>query len=254
MPSLSFKARVPVFDANVRVGDRRDEVAPARNRAQLLAEMDRHGVEKALIYHAQGELLSPIVGNQLLADWLGDDGRLQPLWMMMPTAESHAQIASLQQQGSVQAVRLHDSRQMGLPFSRWAYDEMLSWLSDNNIALWIPLPEADADQLMATLSAYPQLVTVLVGAHYAHHLWIRPMLKQLPNAYLELSRYESLGQFEQLHDQFGAERLLYGSWYSCYAMGPMLFYTHQCGWSDEALRMVCGGNLERILRGEGRRD
>lgn len=255
MPSLNFKAQVPVFDANVRVGDRRDEVSPSRNRGQLLAEMDRHGVDKALIYHAQGELLSPIEGNNFLEEWLlGKDGRLEAQWMMMPTDESIQQIQTLHEAGRVRAVRLHNSRAAGLPFRSWAYDGMLSWLSDAGIPLWIPLPESDADELIDTLQRYPKLVTMLVGAHYSHYMWVRPILKVVPNAYLELSRYEPIDQFKQLSDEFGADRLVYGSWYSNYAMGPILFYTHHCGWNDQELALVCGGNLERILAGGSQRD
>ncbi|MFT5193377.1 MAG: putative TIM-barrel fold metal-dependent hydrolase [Cellvibrionaceae bacterium] len=260
MPTLNFKAKVPVFDANVRVGDRRDEVAPSRNRADLLAEMDRHGVDKALIYHAQGELLSPVDGNRFLEEWLSEgslsnkDDRLEAQWMMMPTAESLNQIKALHTAGRARAVRLHNSRSAGLPFRSWAYDEMLSWLSDAGIPLWIPLPESDADELMDTLQRYPKLVTVLVGAHYSHYMWVRPMLQALPNSYLELSRFEPMNQFEALSQDVGADRLLYGSWYSNYAMGPILFYTHHCGWNDEQLALVCAGNLERILAGGGQRD
>ena len=76
MTSLSFQARVPVFDANVRVGDTTDTPSPCRTRADLLAEMDRHGVGRALIYHAQAEAVSPIAGNDQLAAWL-DDGRYE---------------------------------------------------------------------------------------------------------------------------------------------------------------------------------
>ena len=254
MLSLNFKARVPVFDANVRVGDRRDEVSPCRNREQLLAEMDRHGVERALIYHAQTELLSPIDGNVFLEGWLGENGRLHPQWSLGPTAGSLAQIQTLYAQGRVRSVRLHDARQAGLPFRPWAYDEALTWLSDNNIPLWILLTDADANDVMDTLQAYPKLVTVLIGAHYSHHLWTRPFLKHLPNSYLELSRYEPLGQFEALRDEFGAERLVYGSWYSRYVMGPILFYLHQTDFSQSELELVCAGNVERILQGEGHND
>ena len=74
MTSLNFKSRVPVFDANVRVGDLLDEPAPYRDRAGLLAEMDRHGVERALIYHAHADNVSAIEGNNYLEAWLGDDG------------------------------------------------------------------------------------------------------------------------------------------------------------------------------------
>ena len=47
-----------------------------------------------------------------------------------------------------------------------------------------------------------------------------------PQLHLELSRYETLGDVEALCGEFGAERLLYGSWYPRYEMGPILYYLH----------------------------
>jgi len=76
MTTLSFSADVSVFDANVRVGDLREEPSPFQDRHQLLVEMDRHAVERALIYHAHAESISPINGNCYLEDWLDDEGRL----------------------------------------------------------------------------------------------------------------------------------------------------------------------------------
>ena len=56
MTSLNFSAGVSVFDANVRVGDLRDEPSPCRDRHQLLAEMDKQaggdddaGVQRPLV-------------------------------------------------------------------------------------------------------------------------------------------------------------------------------------------------------------
>ena len=249
MTSLNFKSRVPVFDANVRVGDLLDEPAPYRDREGLLAEMDRHGVERALIYHGHADNVSPVEGNNYLEAWLGDDGRTQPQWMAIPTADSLAQIQSLHDEGRVNCVRLFDTGQHDLPFRPWAYDTLLSWLSKERIPVWIYLPDADADALVTTLQAYPSLVAVLVGAHYVHALWLRPMLAALPNTYLELSRYEPICEIESLCDEFGAERLVYGSWYSRLAMGPMLFYLHHTNLTDAELASVCAGNLERILGG-----
>ena len=101
--------------------------------------------------------------------------------------------------------------------------------------------------MVTTLEGYPDLPTVLVGAHYVHHLQVRPLLKRLPNSHLELSRYEPLGEIEALCDEFGASRLVYGSWYPQYAMGPMLFYLHNTRLSEDEIALVCAGNLERIL-------
>jgi hypothetical protein len=247
MSTLHFKARVPVFDANVRVGNRHDERTACPDRAALLAEMDRHGVERALIYHAQTDEISPIDGNIALESWLTDDNRLVPQWSVLPVANSLAQIQALHAQGRVSSVRLHETAGVGLPFRPWAYDELLTWLSEAYIPVWIPLPDFNPDDLVTTLCEYPALVTVIAGAHYVHHLMVRPLLRALPNAHLELSRYEPIGAIEDLCQEMGATRLLYGSWYARYAMGPMLFYLHHTNLSEEELALVCAGNLDRIL-------
>ena len=255
MTTLNFKARVPVFDANVRVGDRPDEVCPCRNRNDLIAEMDRHGVERALIYHAQSENRSPIEGNEDLETWLGDDGRLQPLWSVLSSDSSLSQIKDLHTKGRVNCARLHihdTLHQLGLTFKSWAYHPLLSWFSENHIPLWISLLETENEDIVPTLQDFPDLVTVIVGSHYRHTLWVRPALKALPNAYLELSRYEPIGEIEALRDEFGVERLVYGSYYSRYIMGPMLFYLHHTNLNDTELKLVCSGNLERILTNAGK--
>ena len=56
-----------------------------------------------------------------------------------------------------------------------------------------------------------------------------------------------LGGVEELRDEFGAERLLYGSYYPRYAMGPILYYLHTADFSTDELAAVCARNLERIL-------
>ena len=68
MPSLNFSPRVPVIDANVCVGNHHTGPSPCQRPAQLLGEMDFHGVGRAVIYHAQGEQISPTDGNRYLED------------------------------------------------------------------------------------------------------------------------------------------------------------------------------------------
>jgi hypothetical protein len=71
--NLQFRPRVPIFDAQVCVGSRRSKVGPAATRTALLDALDRHGITRALVYHAHAEEFSSIHGNTMLADWLGDD-------------------------------------------------------------------------------------------------------------------------------------------------------------------------------------
>ena len=247
MTTLNFQAQVPVFDANVGVGHRRNRLSPIETREQLLEEMDRHGVTRAVIYHLQGEALSALAGNQALTTWIDGQSALHPQWVADPTPDCLSQLQQLRQQGQVSSVRLHNTLESRLPFVHWIYGDLLEWLHAEHIPLWVSLADTPAVEIRDTLRRFPDLVTILLGAHYSHYLVVGPLLRQLPNAHLELSRYEGLGKLQQLIKEFGIRRLVYGSFYPRYAMGPMLFSIHHLGLDPSALATLCAENLERIL-------
>lgn len=243
--NLHFRPQVPVFDAQVCVGHGRLGLSPAGDRATLLAELGRHGVGRALVYHAHAEEVSPLRGNELLEPWLGPDRRLLPLWSVFPSADSVAQIEGLHGAGRVRAARL--SHVPGLPLAGWSHGALLDWLSAARVPLWLSLPELDPRDIVATLRAFPRLAVVLTGAHYSHALLVEVLMAELPNIRLELSRFEPLDGVGRLAARFGAGRLIYGSWYPRYAIGPVLFFLHRSGLSEDDLARICGGNLEQLL-------
>ena len=246
--ALRFQPRVPVFDANVCLGHPHNQVSAAPDADALLAVMDRHGAQRAVVYHGHAQTISAIEGNEmLLAAIEGWEPRLIPQCMALPTDASLAQLRSFHARGLLRSVRLHDLTGLDVPLADWVYGPLLAWLSEQRLPLWVPLPEIDTGQLVALLRGHPDLRVVLVGAHYRHSLLVRPLLRVLPQAFLELSRDENLGDVESLCAEFGAERLLYGSWYPRYAMGPTLYYLHHTTLSDGQLAQVCAGNVERLL-------
>ena len=261
MTSLNFTARVPVMDANVGVGHKNKRPAPFDTPEELLAEMGRHGVERALVHHQAGETTSTMDANELLTEWCSAGGPLTFQWMAGPEADSLAQLQELRRDGRLDNVRLHDCAASGLPFVDWLYGDLLEWLQAERIPLWVsmdnewdptwlsPMPMTPVTEIMDTLRKFPDLVTVLVGAHYSHAHFVRPFLKLLPNCYVELSRYEVLRDLEKVIDEYGAARFVYGSFYPRYAMGPMLYYIHNIGLGDADLEGICAGNLESILKG-----
>lgn len=210
--------------------------------------MDRHGVQRAVVYHAHAETVSPIEGDDLLlAAVTGQQARLVPQWSVAPTDDSLAQVRVLHKRGLLTSVRLDHVATLHVPFADWVYGPLLDWLREQRVPLWVPLPDIDPHRLVATLRGYAELRVVLVGAHYTHVLLVRPLLRTLPQAYLELSRHETLGDVEALCAELGDERLLYGSWFPRYAMGPILYYLHHAGLTDAQLAQICAGNLERLL-------
>ncbi len=247
MPPLNFQSWVPVFDANVGVGHRHDRPSPFSKASELVEEMQRHGVERALIYHVQGEAISAIWANEALLGWAGDAFRLQ--WVAGTGDDILRQLGEFHSTDRVESVRLHSPEKDRVPFVDWLYGPLLEWLSAEKIPLWVSLADSSPGEIMNTLRLFPDLTVVLVGAHYSHSTMVGPMLRKLPKAYLELSRFENLAGIETLIDEFGAKRLLYGSYFPRYAMGPMLFYLHHSDVDESDLAAICAGNLERILGG-----
>ena len=127
MASLNFKATGPVFDANVGVGHRYNPLAPFEDPAGLLEEMQRHGVERALIYHAMGENISCITGNEELLKWVDNNDAFTPQWVASSTADSIAQLQDLHADGRVQSVRLFNTEAMNVPFVGWIFGDLLEW-------------------------------------------------------------------------------------------------------------------------------
>ena len=146
--------RMPVFDANVAVGDAKYGLSPLRGRRQLLAEMDRHGVGRALIYHANSH--QPLVDGTVTDDELDEwrDERLLPQWTGWPTPASIECLQRRHAAGDLTSVRICAGGDRVLsPFQPWLYGELLTWLAEIGAPAVIELPELDP--------RYPQWVTVL---------------------------------------------------------------------------------------------
>ena len=250
MGGLSFKARVPVIDANVGVGNKRQEMSPFQQPDELLAEMERHGVGRAVVYHRAGEARSAVEGNEMLETFIdGRDDVFAAQWVVDGWPSSLRQLQEYHASGTVTSARLHDTSACASPLVDWIYGEALEWLSSERIPLWASIEDNDVAELAALLRQFPDLDTVLVGAHQNHATSVRPLLGLLPRARLELSRYEAMAQIEALKREFGIERLIYGSYYPRYAMGPMLFSCHCQAFDEAELALVCAGNVNALLGG-----
>ncbi len=244
---MQHTTRPAVFDANVAVGDTRDGLSPLRDREQLLAEMDRHGVGRALIYHANSHqpLVDGTVTDDELDEWRNE--RLLPQWTGLPVRTSIERLERRHAAGDLTCVRICAGERVMSPFHPWLYGELLTWLAEIGAPAVIELPELDPDAIVRTLQAFPRLRSILVGAHPTHAIFVPAMLRAVDGMHLELSRYEPLGGVEMLCGEFGAARLLYGSWYPRYAMGTMVHYLRTIDLSDADRAAVLGGSLQGLL-------
>ena len=252
---LDFRPEVPAFDANAALGRRHDRRVAVDDAAGLLAEMDRAGVERALVYAPHAAAFDSAEGNAGLLEAIGDETRLVPQFVCNPTFDDLDATKAQIEAADVRAVRMVPTLHH-YPFRSWVVGEWLEWLSARGIPLWLPASyeanwhdggDLDAHAVHETVRQFPDLTVVLCEVHYVQASWAPPLLKSLPNLSIEVSRYVIVDGIARLLEIVGPRRVLFGSRFPEQAIAPQLYHLHRIGLNETDLRAVCGGNLGRLL-------
>lgn len=243
---LHFRSSVPTFDACVALGRRFDRYVREDTVEGTLGVMDKAGVEKALVYSPHAIDFDAEEGNALLMEQIQGQARLVPQFAVNPSYDDMNAFASTLHELGVRSVRMSPFKHR-YPFRDWVVGPWMEWLASENLPLWLDAAQFDPVDLHDTASGFPDATIVLSEVHYAHIGWALPMLKDLPNLSIELSRFLIPDGVNTLIDAIGVERIMFGSRFPDSPMAPMLYSLHRSGLSDEELRAICSGNLERLL-------
>ena len=256
---LHFRPAVPVFDANMALGRRHDRRVLFDSVEDALREMDRAGVERALVYSTVAAT-DPIGGNTWLEDALGSEPRLVPQLIASPPRDEVEQFAAFMEAGRASSMRMLPALH-GYPLRPWIVGEWFEWASDAGVPVWLPvnygaprrgavgsyLDEFDPSALYDTLSAFPDLNVVLTEVQYAQAPSALALLKALPNLHMEISRFVSTDGVAKLLRIAGESRVLFGSRFPDSPLAAQLYHLHRYGLPESTLRAICSGNLERLL-------
>ena len=243
---LDFRPRVPVFDANVALGRRHNRRVVSDTTEGLLDAMDSSGVERALVYSPFAEDFDTVDGNALLMEMIEGQPRLVPQFVANPATESLDDFSAEVSRRGVRSVRIVPMAH-SYPFTDWVAGPWLDWLESEGIPLSIPVDFVDVEQLHDTAKAHPGLAVILAEVHYRHVPWVLPMLRSVPNTYVEMSRFVIADGVARLMDAAGGERVLFGSRFPDSSMGHQIYNLHTNGLDDSTLAAVCAGNLDRLL-------
>ncbi|MBM3189390.1 MAG: hypothetical protein FJZ90_11790 [Chloroflexi bacterium] len=246
------------FDCNASIGAPSSGVyRPCMTAEELLAEMDWHGVDQALVYHALMREESPVVGNAVLCESIAGKERLVGAWAILPpqTGElpaGEAFFAAMAAHG-VRALWAFPERHRYL-LNRVTFGAFLDAVSERRIPLFLPRdsggpwPSDTWELACRLLSEYPHL-TLVMAAHgpWGEDRFFRPLLEQYPRFHLDISRYELDCGLRDLVARYGPERLLYGSNFPHHAMGGPRLMVARAEMDEGARRAIAGGNLRRLL-------
>lgn len=251
---FNFKPSVPVFDANVALGRRHDRPVRVDTVEGTLDAMGKAGVQRAVVHSPHAANFDGLEGNQILMDAIRGEPGLFPQFVFNPTFDNldafSAQILEL----SVRSVRIYPKLHK-YPFRDWIVKPWLDRFAEDGVPVWMPAAYdfqgdnliIDPTEVHDTLEAHPDLNVTLTQVHYSHRAWALPLLRGLPNLYVELSHYVITDGIAELIDAVGEERVMFGSRFPDSQMGAQLYHLHRMGLSEESLKAICSGNLERLL-------
>ena len=230
-------------------------LAPVATAEELLREMDRAGIEQALVWHILQHDASPLVGNQVLSEAIAPHPRLWGCWTVQPNQARefpppHVLFAQMQE-ARIAALRIYPSSHRFLA-NEVSMGELFAPMVARRVPLFVSVRRGmDWASIYSLLAEFPDLVCVICD----HGCWgmdrqFRPLLERYSHVYVDTAQYLLDGGIEALVADYGARRLLFGSGFPESYLGGMMMALKHARIPDEAKAAIAGGNLERILAEE----
>jgi hypothetical protein len=242
------------FDCNAFIGlpARRSLYPPAPGAAEILAEMDFCGVDRALVWHIAQFDASPQTGNTLLTQAIQAQPRLTGCWALLPN-QAHEfppfeDFLQDMRSARVAALRAFPNDHHFL-LNEVAMGSWLEPMVAHRIPLFISVERgANWPIVYDLLAEFPDLVCVICD----HGCWgedrrFRPLIERYPHVYVDTAQYLLDGGIEAFVADYGPQRLLFGSGFPASYLGGMIMAIRHARIPDEAKAAIAGQNLERIL-------
>lgn len=245
------------FDANCQIGlpmlgnDRSIDSVAA-----LLSEMDRTGVTKALVAHANTDAAGALYGNDDLSRLMAEDKeqRLTAVWCVLPEQcrelPPPAKLFAKMEAANARALTLHPVAHRWQA-CRLTIGRLIDAASERKVpvVLRVGALEGGWRGVYDFMREFPA-ATVIVSKL---GLWgadrnVRPLLENFPGCHLELSEYWVPEGIADLACHYGVDRLLYGSGYPNFGHGSTMLSIRHSRLPAEQVRLIAGQNLERLLK------
>lgn len=218
----------------------------------LLKQMQKLNIERALVYHALAREYNAVEGNSLLMKEVRENSFLSPAWVVMPhhTGEffEPGKLIGLLRQEKVRAVRMFPgSNDHNYCIAEWNCCELLKMLEENGIVLLLGLDQVSWSEIYDLCLSHPKLKVILTDVNYRIDRNIYPLLKRFKNLFIETFGYKVNCGIEEVSKHFGADRFVFGSGmpvYSGAAAIAMISYAQIC--HEDRLKIACE-NLECML-------
>ena len=245
---------IELFDCNLRLGMPTKPLPgePATTH-ELLEELDRLSISRALVRHQAAVELDPADSNRRTLQEIQSLERLLPTWSLLPAATGETgspdQTVDEMIGFGVKAVWLYPKTH-GYTLRPWCVASLLSALEDRGVPVFLLWSEVVLDELAEALERHPKLHVVLCNISYRLNRVLYPLFERHATLHVDLGAPNAqCGFIEEVVSRFGAGRLLFGSGFPDHEMGPAISYLMYADITDEDKRRIGAGNLRALLEG-----
>ncbi len=230
-----------------------DTVKTVSSAAELIAVMDKFGIEKSCAFHRAMYDFDPVRGNQIMTKCVeGYTDRILPIWAILPDITDkefvpEVFLAEMKRHG-VKLLKAYPLKNRYI-LCDVTMGEQLDLIQSLRIPLYLE-PQPGYEYIYDVLKEFPRLTVILcnIGIWPSARL-IYPLLKRYPNVCFETGDLGMTHAYEQVCAYFGSERLLYGSNFPSNSMGCSLNCLMNANLSDADRENIAHGNIERLLEG-----
>lgn len=224
----------------------------------LLAALDQFGVEEALVLDSMS-FTNPMKGNRRIVEVTRRQPRLHPAWtLLLPHSREFPpadEIVAEMREAGVGAAWLFYNH-FALPLTDWATQELLDALEQAGVPLFLS-PDSTMDggtdrtdwRGVVDLCRRHTHLPVIVSESriYRSQRALYEALAACPNLHLDLSSIWLHHRIEFIANEFGAERLVWGSHLPDRTPGSPLMQLNYSDLSETQLADIAGGNLRRMM-------
>ena len=223
----------------------------------LLSEMDRVGIEEALVFSSRALYSHPEDGNRMILEETGGHPRLHPCWVLLPPGtrelpEPEVIVREMREAG-VRAARLFPAMH-NYPFVVDVLAPLLEALAEARIPLFLDTGrrhwsglETNWPEVFRVCETYPDLPLVLVREGGTTQRILYGRWRNYPNLLIETSYLQTPGCLEEIARDCGAGRLLFGTGMPTFDPGPPMSLIEASGLEERGKADVAGDNLRRLM-------
>jgi len=217
----------------------------------LLAELDRVGIERAVAWHVAQYDVSPQRGNEMLAKDIAPHDNLLGCWTLLPNQTGEMPVDRLlagMKDAGVVALRAFPGPHRYLP-NRLTLGPLLDAMVEHRIPMIVSMKRGTSWQdVYALMAGVPDLRLIITE----HGSWgcgrfFRPLFERYEHVYVDTALYFLDGGIEDVVQKYGPGRILFGSGLPERYPGGMMMYIRHSQMDDDSKAALAGGNMERLI-------